>query len=115
MTHDRDEVAARAKDILQALVDDGSIARLPHSRIIKGKNSVLYISDEAPIEIKHKLNRDDVLPLTTGPSKQMTMKQCVPRLRPNRDKPTASRGAVSAALCGHAFRASASTRAGRAR
>jgi hypothetical protein len=32
-----EDVAARANDVLQALVDDGRFARLPRGRIIKGK------------------------------------------------------------------------------
>jgi hypothetical protein len=42
---------------MQALIDDGRIARLPGGRIIELKNCVGYIGDETPAWIKRKLDQ----------------------------------------------------------
>jgi hypothetical protein len=48
--------AARENDVLQSLLDDGRIDRLPRGGIVKGKHCVIFICDEASLEIKRKVD-----------------------------------------------------------
>ena len=45
------------QDLMQALIDDGRIARLPGGRIIELENCVAYIGDETLAWIRRKLDR----------------------------------------------------------